>query len=140
MEFYCFVLDFILEEIKRHKRFISTDFSSENKDNQHVNRHRHISADSSYSTATSSEYDSDETPKKAKLTKKRPQSSHLRAQSAKESFNRSEKNLKHQDDWNHKPSNLSLLNTQSLLKSKDDVRAQNVDDSTVIKLESIKIS
>ena len=124
----------------RHKHFISTDFSSENKETQHVNRHRHISADSSYSTATSSEYDSDETPKKAKLTKKRPQSSHLRAQSAKQSFNGSEKNLKHQDDWNHKPSSLSLLNTQSLLKSKDDVRAQNVDDSTVIKLASIKIS
>ena len=124
----------VQEEMSRHKRFISTDFSSENKDNQHVNRHRHISADSSYSTATSSEYDSDETPKKAKLTKKRPQSSHLRAQSAKQSFNGSEKKLKHQDDWNHKPSSLSHLNTQSLLKSKDDVRAQNIDDSSVIKL------
>ena len=85
--------------MSRHKPFISTDFSSENKENQHINRHRHISADSSYSTATSSEYDSDETPKKAKLTKKRPQSSHLRAQSAKQSFNGSEKKLKIRRGW-----------------------------------------
>ena len=124
----------------RHKHFISTDFSSENKENQHVNRHRHISADSSYSTATSSEYDSDETPKKAKLTKKRPQSSQPRAHSAKQNFNESEKNLKHQDDWNYKSSDLSLLNAQSLLKFKDDGGGLNADDSKVMKLASIKIS
>ena len=120
-----------LEETTRHKHFISIDFSSENKDNQSVGRHRHISADSSYSTATSSEYDSDETPKKAKLTKKRPQSSHRRAQSAKQNFNESGKFLKHQDDWNSKPSDFSLLNSQSFLKSKDDERAANLDDSKV---------
>ena len=118
---------------------LSPDFSSENKENLHVNRHRHISADSSYSTATSSEYDSDETPKKAKLTKKRPQSSQRRAHSAKQNLNESEKKLKHQDDWNYKSSDLSLLNAQSLLKFQDDGGGLNADDSKVRKLASIKI-
>jgi len=87
----------------------------ERKNFQHNGRQRHISADSSYSTATSEEYDSDEAPKKAKIVKGRPQSSSYLTRSSTERYTRNENSWKRQDERNNDRNDLPLNNIQNII-------------------------
>jgi len=94
----------------------TTQKSKENKSYQVDGRQRHISADSSYSTATSDGYDSDEAPSRAKITKNRSQSSH-RSRSAKEKYSRNESSWTNQEEKNYKKKDLILSKSHNVFES-----------------------